>query len=232
MPQISNVHRIPNFLNAADVKAVLEYSVKDNVLQQSTSRAIVQADYNTEIADWTKAYTKKVAKEVTNAFGLDVVDTCGTALRNWYPGEKQDPHSDCEAIFFDDPETGKTAMTPLNNFSSIFIEYAALTYLNDDYEGGQIYFPDLDLEIKPSPGELIFFPGTQHYVHGVREVISGNRYALMTFFTTPKLKYIWKTFVQDHSDMTIVDRDEQQSMNSSGVFTRQNMPKSMMAYFQ
>ena len=232
MASISNIKRIPNFVTQDEIDLLASFCKSNAELSASTSRAIVQADFNTEIALWVKLYTSRVGSKITESYGFDVVDMCGTALRNWYPGEKQDPHSDCEATFSGDQDTGGFTMTPINNFSSVFIEYAALTYLNDDYEGGEIYFPDYDLEIKPLPGELIFFPGTQHYVHGVREVISGNRYAFMTFFTTPKLKYIWKTFVEDQSPMTITERDESQSMKSSGIFTRANMPRNLLEYFE
>jgi hypothetical protein len=232
MASLSNIKRVPNFVTQDELKLLADFYLHSEELTNSTTRAIVQADFCTEVSPWIKTYTDKVGKKITEICGLDVDDMCGTALRNWYPGEKQDPHSDCEAVFSRDAANGGFTMTAINNFSSIFIEYAALTYLNDDYEGGEIYFPDYDLEIKPLPGELIFFPGTQHYMHGVREVLSGNRYALMTFFTTPKLKYIWKTFVEDQSPMTIIERSESQSMESSGVFTRANMPRNLLEYFE
>lgn len=232
MASISNIKRVPNFITQDELGLLADFCKSSTELNASASRAIVQADFNTEIAPWVKLYTSRVGRKITESYGLDVDDMCGTALRNWYPGEKQDPHSDCEAVFSRDADSGRFTMTPINNFSSVFIEYAALAYLNDDYEGGEIYFPDYDLEIKPLPGELIFFPGTQHYTHGVREVLSGNRYALMTFFTTPKLKYIWKTFVEDQSPMKIIERDESQSMKSSGIFTRANMPRNLLEYFE
>jgi hypothetical protein len=232
MASISNIKRVPNFITQDELKLLADFYLRDEELTNNTARAIVQADFNTEISLWVKAYTSRVSNKIVESCGLDVDDMCGTALRNWYPGEKQDPHSDCEAVFLRDAANGGFTMTAINNFSSIFIEYAALTYLNDDYEGGEIYFPDYDLEIKPLPGELIFFPGTQHYIHGVREVVSGNRYALMTFFTTPKLKYIWKTFVEDQSPMTIIERSANESMQSSGIFTRANMPRNLLEYFQ
>lgn len=232
MTLISNIKRVPNFVTQDELKLLADFYLHNEELANNTTRSIVQADFCTEVSPWIKTYTGRVSKKITEVCGLDVDDMCGTALRNWYPGEKQDPHSDCEAVFSRDAANGGFTMTAINNFSSIFIEYAALTYLNDDYEGGEIYFPDYDLEIKPLPGELIFFPGTQHYMHGVREVLSGNRYALMTFFTTPKLKYIWKTFVEDQSPMTIIERSESQSMESSGVFTRANMPRNLLEYFE
>ena len=53
-----------------------------------------------------------------------------------------------------------------------------LTYLNNDYEGGYLYFPDFDYYLKPDPGDVVMFPGSLHYVHGVSKITSGVRYAI------------------------------------------------------
>lgn len=53
--------------------------------------------------------------------------------------------------------------------------------LNDDYEGGQLIFPDQDTLIKPKAGSMVFFPG--YYVsHGVNTITKGTRYVLLIFF--------------------------------------------------
>jgi len=59
---------------------------------------------------------------------------------------------------------------------------SGLLYLNDDYEGGELVFPDQGLSIKPESGSLIFFEGDHKKPHGVNMVISGPRYNLITFY--------------------------------------------------
>ena len=59
---------------------------------------------------------------------------------------------------------------------------SGLLYLNDDYEGGELVFPEQSLSIKAEAGSLIFFEGDYKKPHGVNEVISGNRYNLVTFY--------------------------------------------------
>lgn len=227
-----NIVRIPNFLDEHELKLVTDYCENLPQEHRGTERVIIQVDNGTPLREFSLAYTQRIAEKVSKHFGLSVTDLSGTTLRVWHPGEEQAPHSDCEAIFYVDSETGKVSMTEINNFSSIFIEYAALTYINTDYEGGEIYFPDHDIEIRPSAGDAIFFPGTEMYMHGVRKITSGKRIALMTFFTTPKIKYIWKTFVADQSPLQIISRNEHESMNTKGVFTRKNMPINVLEYFK
>lgn len=52
-------------------------------------------------------------------------------------------------------------------------------YLNDDYEGGEIEFPNFNLKIKPVADQMIMFPSNYVYTHTVHPVISGIRYAVV-----------------------------------------------------
>lgn len=62
------------------------------------------------------------------------------------------------------------------------IRYATIIYLNDEYNGGELFFSNKDLELKPKPGSLVIFPGTDEFNHGVRHVQSGPiRYVLVGF---------------------------------------------------
>jgi hypothetical protein len=56
----------------------------------------------------------------------------------------------------------------------------ALAYFNDDYEGGLMHFPYLNVTIKPEKGDLIFFPANYIGAHGVSEITSGRRYSYLT----------------------------------------------------
>jgi hypothetical protein len=62
------------------------------------------------------------------------------------------------------------------------IRYATILYLNDDYADGELFFPNLDIELKPKAGTLVFFPGDEEYKHGVKHVGEGPiRYVLVGF---------------------------------------------------
>lgn len=63
-------------------------------------------------------------------------------------------------------------------------KYTLLFYLNEDYNGGTIDFPDLDLSYKPPTGYLLAFPSNRHYKHGAREVVAGVRRVLVTWIKT------------------------------------------------
>lgn len=55
-------------------------------------------------------------------------------------------------------------------------------YINDDYEGGELYFPALEFEYKPKPGDFVTFPSYEKYTHGVKPVLSGSARYVMSGF--------------------------------------------------
>jgi len=55
----------------------------------------------------------------------------------------------------------------------------ALVYLNDNYEGGEFYFPYANVLIKPDVGDIVFFPANYVGTHAVTKVESGERYTYL-----------------------------------------------------
>jgi hypothetical protein len=56
---------------------------------------------------------------------------------------------------------------------------SAVIYLNDDYEGGELWFPRFGVELKPKKGDIAVFPSTFIYEHASKEMISGTKYAVV-----------------------------------------------------
>jgi hypothetical protein len=54
-----------------------------------------------------------------------------------------------------------------------------VVYLNDDYEGGELWFPRFDLTIKPRAGDVAVFPSTYIYEHASQDMISGTKYSVV-----------------------------------------------------
>lgn len=94
-------------------------------------------------------------------------------FNRWRVGDMQHPHAD-EANGFE-----------WRKFGCVF-------YLNEEYEGGEIYFPNQNQSIKPKENTLAFFPGDHEFLHGVRPITNGIRYTLSTFWTYDKFRSIKK----------------------------------------
>ena len=59
---------------------------------------------------------------------------------------------------------------------------SAVIYLNDDYEGGELYFDQQDIKIKPMAGCVIFFPSTKDFTHASLEITKGQKECIPLFF--------------------------------------------------
>lgn len=78
------------------------------------------------------------------------------------------------------------------NIESKNIVFSSVLYLNDDFDGGEIYFPNLGgFSYSPQCGKMIIFPTesyddnfkhedgyTHSHLHGIKPIVSGNRYTL------------------------------------------------------
>ncbi|XP_041837682.1 prolyl 3-hydroxylase 1 [Melanotaenia boesemani] len=67
-------------------------------------------------------------------------------------------------------------------------DYSAILYLNDDFEGGEFIFTELDArtvtaEVHPRCGRVVGFGAGKENPHGVRAVTKGQRCAVALWFT-------------------------------------------------
>lgn len=70
----------------------------------------------------------------------------------------------------------------VDNHADPSIEYAVIMYINDDYNGGELYFSNLDIELKPLAKSLMIFPSHEVYKHGVKSPSDGPiRYVMPSF---------------------------------------------------
>jgi len=108
-------------------------------------------------------YGKKVYDLVLEKYNGEFVDydPGKTHIARFEPGSKMHEHFD----------------------SSRPNDIATLLYINDDYDGGEIYFPELDISIKPESGDLICFPDNPGFTHGVKEISGFVRYTAPRWFT-------------------------------------------------
>ena len=131
-------------------------------------------------------YVDNVQNEVEYKFGRKLEKT-NPGIRKWFPGEYQDIHADGETA----------AGWPGYNY---IVDYGSIIYLNDEYEGGEIFFPKYNIHIQPKPGTLVFFPSTNMYAHGVTEITDGIRYTSPHFWIPVKHRILMDMSVMDTQD--------------------------------
>jgi predicted 2-oxoglutarate/Fe(II)-dependent dioxygenase YbiX len=62
------------------------------------------------------------------------------------------------------------------------LEYSFVIYLNDDYEGGELWFSKQDIKVKPKAGSIILFPSKEPYLHGSLKLTSGRKIFIPHFW--------------------------------------------------
>lgn len=91
----------------------------------------------------------------------------------WFTGDAIDPpHAD---------NVEQDGITPND---SPWRTHGVVLYLNDDFEGGELFYEHLDMSIKPKAKMIAIHGAGIEYTHGVREVTSGMRHTIITFCTT------------------------------------------------
>ncbi|MEH6583873.1 MAG: 2OG-Fe(II) oxygenase [Halioglobus sp.] len=60
-------------------------------------------------------------------------------------------------------------------------DYSLLIYLDQDFEGGELVFPNFDFTLRPQAGMLVAFPSDFRYLHGAKPVLSGVRHAIVSW---------------------------------------------------
>lgn len=202
---INNIVELENFLSLEERKRLMDFALNNKIWDITETHVdedgLVLYDhtiwenrvctYNSlmasdpSILDLINSMIARLKIEVDKFFEVDARET-GPAIVRWPVGARQEPHADKE--FHAGPEKGRPNDFPWYDLSGLF-------YFNDDYEGGELYFPQHGIEFKPKPGAAYFFPGDMNYTHGVRPVKSGNRFTSPFFWTIkshdPNRKKVW-----------------------------------------
>jgi hypothetical protein len=145
--------------------------------------------------------SEKVVEEARNCLDFKV-STNNLGRRDEHNADLYDMHQKCfEAIFQTTEDYGSYWGVGVRYFESFnFVKYdgpgthfkihadhgpayvstiSVVAYLNDDYKGGEIYFPRFDLTIKPQPGDIVVFPSTYIYEHASQPMIEGTKYSIV-----------------------------------------------------
>jgi hypothetical protein len=120
-----------------------------------------------KILSWMLINVRDTIKET---YGNKTYFESGPWLSMAKKGDNMGLH--CDGVFLD-------KVGAVTDFSCVY-------YVNDDYEGGELYMPILGLSIKPKANSLLIWSHTWHedMAHGVKPIVSGTRYMSQGFFTT------------------------------------------------
>lgn len=92
-------------------------------------------------------------------------------ILRYSPGSYYRPHADSDQL---NPDTRRWEKTLDRDIS-------LLLYLDEDFSGGEVKFPNFDFQIRPRAGMLLMFPSDCRYLHGVLPVTRGIRHTVVSW---------------------------------------------------
>jgi hypothetical protein len=186
-----NIHVFKNFIEADDVKTVSDFArtitewnnqgVEDQFDENGVCTynasywdnrqctAEILERISPDIYNLIDKYIDKMARTAEDIYGCKLQKRPPCIIR-WFPGLEQQPHADKQM------NDGSPNPFPTYDINSLF-------YWNDDFEGGELYYPDHGISIKPEPGLAALHPGDIHYLHGVKMITSGERFTTPAFYS-------------------------------------------------
>jgi hypothetical protein len=181
----------------------------DNFLSKEQLDTFCNIINNTSQEDWEIEYFANLKTFCMTKFGRDDVDNLVAEgkfeiTQNWKDKNFNIMHEEIHAPMYNNLNSMVISSNPNLHLSGLAtiqrmqpgvelkshtdqhtdpsIVYATIIYLNDDYIDGELFFPNLDIKLKPKSGTLLFFPGNEEYQHGVKHVGEGPiRYVLVGF---------------------------------------------------
>lgn len=144
--------KIPDYRDCVDFK----YKKKDLVNDGSE-------EYSELVKIWDECYENQrhAVKDYCNNFGVG-------ELRYW------------EAFNFVRYSVGHHFGEHHDHGYSYNCTVSLVSYLNDDYEGGELTFTRQNIKFKAEAGDTVLFPSNYMYPHIAEKVDSGVKYSLVT----------------------------------------------------
>lgn len=150
------IYEIENFLTEDEINGLL-LSADPNGFIESHPGNIVQ-DLTSESLYYIPAISDRVLSCFNNAQSHTQINN----IRRLRDGEFMHPHIDGGY-----PDSKKT------------IVFGIAIYLNEDFEGGELNYPDLNISIKPKKASILIHDAK--LLHQVLPVAYGSRYSITTF---------------------------------------------------
>ena len=185
------------------------YESYSSILPQDDDEQVIAEGLPSDIFSQIKS---GIIEAVASVHDLDpkIISQIGYHTQKWEPGAYARRHSD------NTDEHGNSGPFTRSR-------YAAFLYLNDDFEGGLLQFPDQNLTIEPKVGMLAAFDGGFNNMHEVTLITSGVRYTIGSFWDDreedaypQKVRDAWAEEMKKIRENQEIERAEWQELLKQG----------------
>lgn len=175
---MDKIHIFKDILDRQDLEKILIY-LNDTpaTIDQSgySPFGVYAGNGNPNLPTLLSKYHDKIKQIIEVSFNCKVHDEGVTSVVEMKTGDSMPVHLDHGSAQNKSVGLKTGAGHPTRDISSVL-------YYNNNYEGGEIYFPKQDLLVKPEPGMFICFPAKDEFPHQVKEIKSGYRWCSTNFW--------------------------------------------------
>lgn len=168
-----------NFLNKQECEMLIDYANKSNRWTGGGSdfwadRVFPPALFDKDSVELVlfKNIYKRIQDFIKKEYNLEKIEADEMSIVRWFPGTEQPPHCD------------DMSNTDIQGFSHR--NFGVIVYLNDDYQGGQTYYPQHSFYVEPKQGKIAVHPGDSDHLHGVTKIEKNIRYTIASFWSKDK----------------------------------------------
>ena len=162
-PTVDRIHIVNNFLSDEEIAEGNEILDSWTLMPWGGNPAVQVANkLSDKVFNYLKPIADKSTQKIKELFSVDrELWPTDIQLGNWSIGGNAGLHTDTQ--------------------NADWTIYSSIIYINDNFEGGVLSFPDLDFEYKPKVGDFVTFPGD--YWHRVQTITSGTRRTIIDFYS-------------------------------------------------
>ena len=176
---LDNIKMSYNFMSQEDLKSVKQFldEASNTISEDMHLKEVVHFPVPDAIRQIIQKYDRLVIEKAEELYGRKFIDGQNIFRCTIHKiGSWSHPHTDILEV----------GMEPQKPDSPEFIGWrdawdgylACNIYINDNYEGGEVYFPERDYSFKPVENQLVMWAGNKYFIHGVKDPLTANRYTL------------------------------------------------------
>lgn len=186
---LDNIKTVENFLSEEEQQYFISVADKAERLYNGNRLHVESVKtiwgYSEEeakiILENFKPIQKRILEVATKAYKTEFIDVNNFGMNVHKINSFTDPHTDVI-------ENGPPPQIPgykekgIPNWRDAWDGYLACNvYINDNYYGGEVYFPERNYEFKPKARSIVFWPGNKYFIHGIRKTMGASRYVYGSF---------------------------------------------------
>lgn len=167
---ISNPSKLIDLIENCETSEMIsswsEWGASDGGYIFGKTKTINHQNYNS-----SSEYEKMIYDQLINSFvsvsldyssceNVDLLNTNISSISKYSEGKFMGPHTDEKSGAY----------------------FSAVGYLNDNYRGGELGFPNQNISIKPEAGSIVIFPSVAPFIHDPQPAYGADRYICPVFW--------------------------------------------------